>query len=212
MTLSFGTITSLPTAPQKTDPTSFVTRADAFVAALDTLQSQLNTLITELNSMGSALDTEATVPAWSSGSTYALYDVVYSQTDAQTYISVAGSNTNHDPFSDDGTWWRKIGGSIDFVYAYGSVSGTININATVGDTITFTLTNTGTITPQYWPIGRTVSLIITNGGAYTLNWPTGTKWPGGSPPDLTQSGVDRVVIQRVGASEYHAVLAGMDFS
>ena len=33
-------------------------------------------------------------------------------------------------------------------------------------------------------------LELTNGGGYTLTWPTAVKWPGGNVPAVTTSGTD----------------------
>lgn len=45
------TITALPTAPSRSDPANFATRADAFLAALPTMVTEINTLTAALNSI-----------------------------------------------------------------------------------------------------------------------------------------------------------------
>ncbi len=40
------------------------------------------------------------------------------------------------------------------------------------------------------PATACVTLILTNGGAYTVTWPSSVKWNGGTAPTLTSSGVD----------------------
>lgn len=47
--------------------------------------------------------------AWSNATTYALGNKCISTTTHRIYESVQGSNTNHDPTTDDGTWWLDIG-------------------------------------------------------------------------------------------------------
>lgn len=47
--------------------------------------------------------------AWNSGTTYALGDKVISTTTHRIYESAQGSNLNHNPTTDDGTWWTNIG-------------------------------------------------------------------------------------------------------
>jgi hypothetical protein len=210
MALSFSEITSLPEAPQKTDSENFAAKADAFVAALDGLQSDLNTFISELNDLGSGLDTETTIAEWEIAPHYDIPDVVYGS-DYATYRTVTDDNFGNDPVEDDGTNWIKISSSIDFVDALGSVSGSVAVNPTGPDTITMTVTAAATIVPTSWAVGRTVTLVITNGGS-NVTWPSGTKWPGGSEPALSSSGTDRVVVQKMGASEYHAVLAGKAYA
>lgn len=49
--------------------------------------------------------------AWSSGSTYALDDEVYLASTHRLYRSKQAGNLNHDPSTDDGTWWLNIGGT-----------------------------------------------------------------------------------------------------
>lgn len=46
--MTLPTITALPTAPSRTDPSTFASRGDAFVAALATLRSEINTWGTAL--------------------------------------------------------------------------------------------------------------------------------------------------------------------
>lgn len=46
--------------------------------------------------------------AWSSGSTYALGDKVILVSTHRIYESVQAGNTNHNPATDDGTWWLDI--------------------------------------------------------------------------------------------------------
>jgi len=42
---------------------------------------------------------------WSSGTTYAADDEVSVASTHKIYVSVQAGNTNHDPTTDDGTWW-----------------------------------------------------------------------------------------------------------
>lgn len=47
-------------------------------------------------------------PVWSSGTTYALGDRVINTTTHKVYESVQSSNLNHNPTTDDGTWWLTV--------------------------------------------------------------------------------------------------------
>lgn len=49
--------------------------------------------------------------AWSSGTTYSAAQEVYLASTHRKYRSVQGSNLNHNPATDDGTWWLEIGGT-----------------------------------------------------------------------------------------------------
>lgn len=81
------------------------------------------------------------------------------------------------------------------VNALGSVSGATSINLSSGNIATATITGTTTWTfAQQDSAGFTkFTLIITNGGAFTENWPSGTLWPSGVAPTLTSAGTDVLV-------------------
>lgn len=73
-------------------------------------------------------------------------------------------------------------------YATGYVFST-----TISGATTISLTNvpaTGT---------AMLMLRLTNGGSKTVTWPSGIKWPGGTAPALTASGLDEVVLMRTNA-------------
>lgn len=87
----------------------------------------------------------------------------------------------------DGSWSNvAFGDSV-------ALSGTA-IDPNLGNLFTKTITaNTSfTITKTNIPAGKTAmfTLMLTNGGSKTITWPTGMKWPGGTPPTLTASGTD----------------------
>ena len=66
-------------------------------------------------------------------------------------------------------------------------------SATISAATTISLTNvpaTGT---------AMLMLRLTNGGSATVTWPSGIKWPGGTAPTLTASGLDEVVLMRTNA-------------
>jgi len=53
-----------------------------------------------------------------------------------------------------------------------------------------------------WPVtgdAGSLTIILTNGGAYSIVWPTSVDWPGGSAPTLTTSGVDILVFTSINA-------------
>lgn len=63
-------------------------------------------------------------------------------------------------------------------------------SATISGATTISLTNvpaTGT---------AMLMLRLTNGGSATVTWPSGIKWPGGTAPTLTASGLDDIVLMR----------------
>lgn len=64
--------------------------------------------VTVTSSTLDSTDVSNTETQWSGGSTYAVDDVVYIDADTpELYISQQNSNTNHNPETDDGTWWER---------------------------------------------------------------------------------------------------------
>jgi hypothetical protein len=81
------------------------------------------------------------------------------------------------------------------VSALGTVSGTTNLNLGAFNVFTMTIGGTTTLALTNVPSSIFVPIVlqITNGGSATVNWPSGSKFPGGTPFTLTTSGVDVVV-------------------
>jgi hypothetical protein len=80
--------------------------------------------------------------------------------------------------------------------ALGNVSGSTTVNLELGNYASATAVGAVTWTFANPPTGtRAGSLILelTNGGAYTQYWPASVRWPSGSAPTLTASGVDVLV-------------------
>jgi hypothetical protein len=52
---------------------------------------------------------------------------------------------------------------------------------------------------------------ITNGGAYTITWPTSVDWAGGTAPTLTSSGVDMLTFTTSdGGTTWMGFVSGLD--
>ena len=91
-------------------------------------------------------------------------------------------------------------------------SSQINLNA--GSYFTHTATGTTTFSVTNVPVsGKCVTFIleITNGGAYTINWWSGVKWPNGYAPALTSSGNDIIGFTTYdGGSTWKGFVLGYD--
>lgn len=113
------------------------------------------------------------------------------------------------------------------VNAIGAIGGgTQDIDHEAGNVITATVdTSETTFTFSKAPpsgIAGSLTLILTNGGSQTVNWPAGAMdspvtthvyWPGGTPPTLTSSGRDVLTFVTVdGGLTYDGFLAGADMS
>lgn len=58
--MAYPPISALPTAPDRTQPSTFSTRADAFVAALATFRTELNTAGDYIDGIGTSVDSDKT--------------------------------------------------------------------------------------------------------------------------------------------------------
>lgn len=81
------------------------------------------------------------------------------------------------------------------------------VTATVStSTETFTFSN-----PSASGIACSFTLILTNGGSQTVNWPASVAWEDGNAPALTASGVDILTFVTVdGGTIWYGFLAGLD--
>jgi hypothetical protein len=80
--------------------------------------------------------------------------------------------------------------------ARGSISGAQTIDLTLGNFITATASGAITWTftnPIASPNACGFILELTNGGVGSQTWPAAVKWPAGTAPTLTASGIDVLV-------------------
>lgn len=99
--------------------------------------------------------------------------------------------TNAVPVSGD----AEITGAKTFTQGpYGTTvaMAAADVDLSAGDVFTVTISAATTLTFSNVPANKaaTFNLIITNGGAATVTWPTSVKWASGTAPTLTASGVD----------------------
>lgn len=135
-------ISPLPPAPSAADPTNFASKADALLAALPTFITQANALEVNVeasesasaasaaaalsssnDSAASATDAEASAlaaasgssaPAWISGTTYSVGQVVFSPINHQSYRRITNGTGTTDPSTDTTNWTiLSMGGDGD---------------------------------------------------------------------------------------------------
>jgi hypothetical protein len=96
-----------------------------------------------------------------------------------------------------------LGGGTDAI----DISAGNVVTATVStSTQTFTFTN-----PSATGKSCSFTLILTNGGSQTVNWPSSVDWAGGTAPSLTSSGVDILTFTTVDAGTiWYGFAAGTD--
>lgn len=96
----------------------------------------------------------------------------------------------------------------------GSISGTNDINLLSGDYVSATITGTTTFTfsnPLPSPGVSSFALELTNGGSATVNWPSSVRWPKGTAPTLTASGVDFFVfVTDDGGTNWRGIMSMSD--
>jgi len=99
----------------------------------------------------------------------------------------------------------------------GTGGGTQDIDIESGNVVTATVdTSANTFTfsnPTASDEGCSFTLILTNGGSQTVNWPASVDWAGGTAPTLTTAGVDVLVFVTVdGGTIWHGMAASLDSS
>ena len=96
------------------------------------------------------------------------------------------------------------GGTQDIDLTSGnSVSATVDTSAN-----TFTFSNP-TASDEFCGF----SLVLTNGGSQTVNWPGSVDWEGGTAPTLTSSGVDILVFFTIdGGTIWHGMISSTNSS
>jgi hypothetical protein len=103
------------------------------------------------------------------------------------------------------------------VNAIGSIGGgTQDIDLEAGNVVTATVDTsetTFTFSNALANDASSFTLILTNGGSQTVNWPATVRWEGGVAPSLTSSGVDILVFFSVKPStDWYGFRAGEDMS
>jgi hypothetical protein len=105
--------------------------------------------------------------------------------------------------------------SVNAIGATGG--GTQDIDLTLGNVVTATVdssANTFTFSnPSATGKSCSFTLILTNGGSQTVNWPAAVDFAGGSAPDLTTAGVDILAFMTIDAGTiWYGFPAGIEMS
>jgi len=119
-------------------------------------------------------------------------------------------------FQDEQAIRPEIKDYAETVNAIGDLGGgTDAIDVSAGNVVTATVsTSTQTFTftnPSATGKACSFTLILTNGGSQTVNWPSSVDWAGGDAPSLTSSGVDILTFTTVDAGTiWYGFAAGTD--
>lgn len=235
--MAYPPITPLPSPPSRQDPANFATEADAFLGALPTFQSEVNAVGSYIDSKAISVG-NTFVGNYSAGTTYVIgQSVLY--TDSIFYISIANANVGNAPDVSPTKWAAlpdfslanyvgnvsitggvDLNGNVDLngdvtfsnaivetVYALSGTTPALNPNN--GTIQTWTLTGSSTPTDSF-VAGEAMTLMIDDGSAFTITWPSVT-WEsgGGAAPTLETNGFTVVTLWKVGTTLYGARVGGL---
>jgi hypothetical protein len=133
-----------------------------------------------------------------------------------TTISYTVDSSANVDFNDNVVSKPDLKDYAETVNALGDLGGgTDTIDLTAGNVVTATVsTSTQTFTftnPSASGKSCSFTLILTNGGSQTVNWPGSVDWAGGSAPSLTSSGVDVLTFFTVdGGTIWYGFPAGLE--
>ena len=132
---------------------------------------------------------------------------------SKTVTASAAGLVNHADYQVQRPYFLDIAETVNAIGDTGGgtddidiVSGNV-VSATVSTaTQTFTFSN-----PSATGRSCTFTLMLTNGGSQTVNWPASVDWVGGTAPSLTTSGLDVITFTTIDAgTTWLGFVAGLD--
>ena len=132
---------------------------------------------------------------------------------SKTVTASAAGLVNHADYQVQRPYFLDIGETVNAIGGTGG--GTQDIDVTVGNVVSATVdTSANTFTfsnPSATGRSCTFTLLLTNGGSQTVNWPASVDWVGGTAPSLTSSGLDAITFTTVDAGTiWLGFVAGLD--
>ena len=139
---------------------------------------------------------------------------------AQTQITArlplaGGTMSGETIFADQLVTRPEMKDYAESVNAIGATGGgTQDIDLTLGNVVTATVdTSANTFTfsnPPATGKSGSFTLILTNGGSQTVNWPGAVDWAGGTAPTLTTAGIDVITFTTIDAGTiWYGFAAGL---
>lgn len=138
--------------------------------------------------------------------------------DATAAILGANTFTGTQNFADNTLQRANLLDYGEVTNAIGSTGGgTQDIDLTLGNSVTATVdTSANTFTfsnPTASDEKCGFTLLLTNGGSQTVNWPGSVDWPAATAPTLTAAGVDKLVFETTdGGTTWEGNLAGLAYA
>lgn len=181
------------------------TAADAIATAADRVQTGLDAIATAADRVQTGED--AAAAAASAAAASAVTGIPeFGSGDAGKVMKVNAGGTGYDLGSLKTVNGEPILGSggLTTDKSVPLAEGTITTGAcdyATGYVFSATISGDTTISLTNTPASGTALIILrlTNGGSATVTWPASIKWPGGTAPTLTASGLDEVVLMRTNA-------------
>jgi hypothetical protein len=125
--------------------------------------------------------------------------------------ATSATTSNETTIGTSSTTSARIFGDLKFLNSYSEVVYTISdgasvdLNPTNGTIQLWALGATRTPTANNFSAGQSMTLMINDGSAYTINWPSVT-WVGGSAPTLATTGNTVIELWKVGGNIYGALV------
>jgi hypothetical protein len=161
-------------AAAEAEAAALQTAADRVQTGLDVIATNADAIATAADRVQTGLDVQATNA-----------DVLITNADAlQTGADRVQTGLDVISSGDNATTAQLAAASIESsIQALGSISGTVDIDLTLGTLITATLTGTTTLTFSGLPPStRETAFTLRFAGIEQINLPAGTKYPSGSVP------------------------------
>jgi len=205
----------------------FATEANALAVDVNADAVAAAAAETAATAAAAAATAAANVTKWVSGTTYTEGAVVWSPITYLSYRRKSTGGGTTDP-SADSTNWAQAAGTGDvtqtgtqtltnktieagtFTNGYTeevfAVTGTTPaLSPTNGSIQTWTLSGNSTPTAGTWASGQSLTLMVDDGSAYAITWPSVTwKTDGGDPPTLNTTGYTVVQLWKVDSVIYGA--------
>lgn len=116
--------------------------------------------------------------------------------------STAGGNPLVTPSASQTLTNKTLGTLTETVYTI-TDGASVDLNPANGPIQVWTLGANRTATASSFSAGESMMVMVADGTAYTLTWPTMT-WVGGSAPTLATSGYSVIELWKVGSTLYGA--------
>lgn len=119
---------------------------------------------------------------------------------------------NHADYQVSRPYFLDIAETVNAIGSTGG--GTQDIDLTAGNVVSATVdTSANTFTfsnPSATGRSCSFTLILTNGGSQTVNWPSSVDWAGGTAPTLTTAGIDVITFTTIDAGTiWYGFAAGL---